>query len=116
MMLDFISDYGESRLFEEIMDKGGDGGEDSSESSNSDSEKEEILAFLQIFRSLETPLQPNSVNENENLNDNFDEFSILLDEAKKSLKRSLSFIGGIVRGYLRRGRKNDKWVEMIRSW
>jgi hypothetical protein len=43
-----------------------------------------------------------------------DEFKGLLDEARKSLKRSLAFAGGIVRGYLRRGQKNEKWVPMLR--
>jgi hypothetical protein len=48
---------------------------------------------------------------NENLQQ---EFGALLDETRKSLKRSCTFVGGIVRGYLRRGQKSDKWVNMIR--
>lgn len=43
------------------------------------------------------------------------EFGELLDEAQKSLKRNLTFVGAVVRGYLRRGHKNDKWIKMIRS-
>jgi hypothetical protein len=44
-----------------------------------------------------------------------EEFGELLEEASKSLKRTLTFVGGVVRGYLRRGHKNEKWVKMIRK-
>lgn len=44
-----------------------------------------------------------------------EEFGELLEEASKSMKRTLTFVGGVVRGYLRRGHKNEKWVKMIRK-
>jgi hypothetical protein len=36
-----------------------------------------------------------------------DDFNLVLGESKASLKRSLVFVGGIIRGYLRRGRNRD---------
>jgi hypothetical protein len=75
---------------------------------------EEIRKQLEKIYSLQLPLKAEGV-KNEEFNDNLQqEFGALLDETRKSLKRSCTFVGGIVRGYLRRGQKSDKWVNMIR--
>eukprot|EP01129_Flabellula_baltica_P003483 TRINITY_DN1323_c0_g1_i1.p1 TRINITY_DN1323_c0_g1~~TRINITY_DN1323_c0_g1_i1.p1 ORF type:complete len:777 (+),score=163.52 TRINITY_DN1323_c0_g1_i1:719-3049(+) len=116
-MLSFIEEYGGSRY---IVDTNWDLDEIETSRSQSlesteDEEIEEILTLLQLFKSVKAPLKPDGVKAGEKLDVDVEEFSVLLDEAKRSLKRSLSFIGGIVRGYLRRGQKNDKWVEMIRK-
>jgi hypothetical protein len=70
--------------------------------------------FTLLFRIWTNNLLPTGV-KSEEFNDNLQqEFGTLLDEMRKSLKRSCTFVGGIVRGYLRRGQKSDKWVNMIR--
>lgn len=73
-----------------------------------------IHSFTLLFR-IQINLLLTGV-KSEEFNDNLQqEFGALLDEMRKSLKRSCTFVGGIVRGYLRRGQKSDKWVNMIRS-
>jgi hypothetical protein len=42
-----------------------------------------------------------------------DDFNLVLGESKSSLKRSLVFVGGIIRGYLRRGR-NREFIRTMR--
>lgn len=43
------------------------------------------------------------------------EFSILLNEPKKSLRRTFAYVGGIIRGYLRRGKVNVDWISIMRK-
>jgi chaperonin cofactor prefoldin len=76
---------------------------------------EELKKQLEKVYAVKFPLKPEGVKQEEfNFENLKDEFKGLLDEARKSLKRSLAFAGGIVRGYLRRGQKNEKWVPMLR--
>eukprot|EP01128_Nolandella_sp_AFSM9_P011950 TRINITY_DN8834_c0_g1_i1.p1 TRINITY_DN8834_c0_g1~~TRINITY_DN8834_c0_g1_i1.p1 ORF type:complete len:943 (-),score=270.64 TRINITY_DN8834_c0_g1_i1:315-2738(-) len=79
-----------------------------------DDEVKELISFLENLSSVKFPLKVNGVKPEEVDASGQEEFAELLDEASKSLKRTLTFVGGIVRGYLRRGHKNDKWVKMIR--
>jgi hypothetical protein len=60
------------------------------------------------------PLQPDGASLAETKGDLWNEFGNLLDESRKSLKRSLLLVGGIVRGYMRRGQKKDEWVKIVR--
>jgi len=43
------------------------------------------------------------------------EFQTLLNEPKKSLRRTFAYVGGIIRGYLRRGKSNVNWIKIMRS-
>jgi len=43
------------------------------------------------------------------------DFTVLLGESKKSLRRTFTYIGGIIRGYLRRGKSNINWIRIMRS-
>jgi len=104
-MIKFIEEY----KFKEI-----DNNDDSEQTSTEDSDKEELVSLLYLFNSITFPLSPHGIKDTEQIDMDENEFSVLLDEAKMSLKRSLSFVGGIVRGYLKQGQKNDKWVENLR--
>lgn len=70
--------------------------------------------MLHKFATLKTPLQPDGASLAETKGDLWTEFGNLLDESRKSLKRSLLLVGGIVRGYMRRGQKKDEWVKIVR--
>lgn len=89
--------------------------------------------MLQKFSNIVSPLQPEGVSAAEATADLWGEFGNLLDEVhlimscicvhvvtlsikqtRKSLKRSLLFAGGIIRGYMRRGHKKDEWITMLR--
>jgi hypothetical protein len=43
------------------------------------------------------------------------DFNVLLNEPKKSLRRTFAYVGGIIRGYLRRGKSNINWITIMRS-
>lgn len=43
------------------------------------------------------------------------DFNVLLNEPKKSLRRTFAYVGGIIRGYLRRGKSNINWIKIMRS-
>eukprot|EP01119_Soliformovum_irregulare_P002276 TRINITY_DN12560_c0_g1_i1.p1 TRINITY_DN12560_c0_g1~~TRINITY_DN12560_c0_g1_i1.p1 ORF type:complete len:930 (+),score=250.34 TRINITY_DN12560_c0_g1_i1:145-2934(+) len=43
------------------------------------------------------------------------DFNMLLAEPKKSLRRTFTYIGGIIRGYLRRGKSNINWIKIMRT-
>jgi len=38
-----------------------------------------------------------------------------LNEPKKSLRRIFAYVGGIIRGYLRRGKSNINWIKIMRK-
>jgi len=103
------------KFIEEFKFKNIENVDDSEQTSTEESDKEEFTSLLNIFNSIKFPLTPNGIKDNEKVDMDETEFSVLLDEAKMSLKRSLSFVGGIVRGYLKEGKKNDKWVENVRK-
>lgn len=69
---------------------------------------------MTAWSSIKFPLTPSGVSLEEANAEVRDEFGQLLDESRKSLKRSLLFVGGIVRAYIRRGYKKDDWVNMVR--
>jgi len=81
---------------------------------DADDEASNARKMMEEVTKLTFPLKPNGVTSSELEVDVQAEFGELLEEAQKSLKRNLTFIGGIIRGYLRRGQKNDKWIKMIR--
>eukprot|EP01120_Amphizonella_sp_Union-15-10_P015802 TRINITY_DN8196_c0_g1_i1.p1 TRINITY_DN8196_c0_g1~~TRINITY_DN8196_c0_g1_i1.p1 ORF type:complete len:775 (+),score=155.36 TRINITY_DN8196_c0_g1_i1:63-2327(+) len=70
--------------------------------------------LMEKFNALKYPLEPEGTSFREV--EVVGELPELMDEATKSLKRSLTFVGGMVRGYLKRGHKHkkDRWVKMIR--
>lgn len=43
------------------------------------------------------------------------DFNTLLNEPKKSLRRTFAYVGGIIRGYLRRGKSDINWIKIMRS-
>eukprot|EP01114_Cavostelium_apophysatum_P014496 TRINITY_DN3778_c0_g1_i4.p1 TRINITY_DN3778_c0_g1~~TRINITY_DN3778_c0_g1_i4.p1 ORF type:complete len:554 (+),score=166.37 TRINITY_DN3778_c0_g1_i4:229-1890(+) len=43
------------------------------------------------------------------------DFNVLLNEPKKSLRRTFAYVGGIIRGYLRRGKSNINWIKIMRK-
>ncbi|XP_049849525.1 uncharacterized protein LOC126319874 isoform X2 [Schistocerca gregaria] len=77
-------------------------------------EDEVAKSYLDTWNSLRFPLKPVGVSIEEVNADLWSEFGQLLEETRKSLKRSFLLIGGIVRAYMRRGHKNDEWVAMVR--
>lgn len=116
-MSQFMTEY-ESRPinFSQVQDEAEDDSVSVSYSyEEGDDQIHQVRRLLEELGKLTFPLKPNGVTPAELEVDVQEEFGELLDEAQKSLKRNLTFIGGIVRGYLRRGQKNDKWIKMIRS-
>jgi len=82
-----------------------------------DTEDDEFAEIRQMFEGLAKltfPLKPNGVKPEEVEVDVETEVTYLLDEAQKSLKRTMTNIGGILRGYHRRGQNSDKWVQELR--
>jgi len=43
------------------------------------------------------------------------DFQVLLSEPKKSLRRTFAYVGGIIRGYLRRGKSDVNWIKIMRK-
>eukprot|EP01130_Rhizamoeba_saxonica_P015078 TRINITY_DN6697_c0_g1_i1.p1 TRINITY_DN6697_c0_g1~~TRINITY_DN6697_c0_g1_i1.p1 ORF type:complete len:840 (-),score=188.13 TRINITY_DN6697_c0_g1_i1:52-2538(-) len=113
-MKEFIQRYSEYPFIPNWVDDDIEGSISHSFEDTEEIEREEKVIQLKKFMEYKFPLFPAGVKEVE-LQFGEEEFDQLLDEAKKSLKRSLSFVGAIVRGYLRRGSSNEKWVQMIRQ-
>ncbi len=73
---------------------------------------------LDDLLALELRLQPDGLSQGErNELDSVikQHFSLLLNEPRLSLRRSLANVGGIMRGYLRRGNTNMDWVRAMRG-
>ena len=77
-------------------------------------EDELVKKHWRVWKALKFPLQPVGVTLAEVNVDLWNEFGPILEETRKSLKRSMLFVGGIVRAYMRRGHKKDEWVAMVR--
>jgi phosphatidylinositol 4-kinase len=77
-------------------------------------EEELAKKHWRVWKALKFPLQPAGVTAAEVSVDLWTEFGPILEESRKSLKRSMLFVGGIVRAYMRRGHKKDEWVAMVR--
>lgn len=43
------------------------------------------------------------------------EFSKVLSEPRKSLRRTFAFVGGIIHGYFKRGKSYINWIKIMRS-
>lgn len=85
--------------------------EEESDSENEDPTVDDLL-------SLELNLEPEGLTQTETTEMESrvkNDFNILLNEPKKSLRRSFTYIGGIIRGYLRRGKSNIDWIKIMRS-
>lgn len=78
-------------------------------------EEENVKKHWRVWKALKFPLQPSGVTAAEVSVDLWQEFGPILEESRKSLKRSMLFVGGIVRAYMRRGHKKDEWVAMVRK-
>lgn len=84
---------------------------DESDGESEDPKLEDLLA-------LDLVLQPEGVSPAEvtELDSGVKkEFSKVLNEPKKSLRRTFAYVGGIIRGYLRRGKSNINWIKIMRS-
>jgi hypothetical protein len=84
---------------------------DDSDSDNDDPKLDDLLA-------LNLDLQPDGVSQNETTEMESKikgDFNVLLNEPKKSLRRTFAYVGGIIRGYLRRGKSNIDWIKIMRG-
>ena len=84
------------------------------EDEDSDSEDPKLDDFLDI----ELKLEPEGLTTTETTEMESGvkkDFNVLLNEPKKSLRRTFAYVGGIIRGYLRRGKSNINWIKIMRS-
>lgn len=95
----------------ETTKNGAVGGEDSD---SDESEDPKLDDFLDI----ELKLEPEGLTTVETTESELGvkkDFNVLLNEPKKSLRRTFAYVGGIIRGYLRRGKSNINWIKIMRS-
>jgi hypothetical protein len=82
-----------------------------------DSDEEDENPQLDDLLALDLNLQPEGLSTTETTemaSKVKKEFNVLLNELKKSLRRNLAYVGGIIRGYLRRGKSNINWIKIMR--
>lgn len=89
------------------------------EEDEEEEEEEEENPKLDDLLALELRLQTDSVlSQTETIEMESSvkkDFTVLLAEPKKSLRRTFAYVAGIVRGYLRRGKSNIDWIKIMRS-
>lgn len=86
-------------------------GNESEDDEDQDPKLDDLLA-------LELDLQPDGLSQTEATEMESrvkNDFNMLLGEPKKSLRRTFTYVGGIIRGYLRRGKSNINWIKVMRK-
>jgi len=89
----------------------GNKSDDESDSESEDPKLDDLLA-------LDLSLQPDGLTQAEATEMESrikTDFNVLLNEPKKSLRRTFAYVGGIIRGYLRRGKSNINWIKVMRQ-
>ncbi len=109
----FRTTYTEIEKTLDIISKkqGNDDNESDSDNETEDPKLDDLLA-------LKLDLQPDglSVFETTEMESRIkSDFNVLLNEPKKSLRRTFAYVGGIIRGYLRRGKSNIDWIKIMRG-
>eukprot|EP01117_Protostelium_nocturnum_P014395 TRINITY_DN5475_c2_g1_i1.p1 TRINITY_DN5475_c2_g1~~TRINITY_DN5475_c2_g1_i1.p1 ORF type:complete len:945 (+),score=308.01 TRINITY_DN5475_c2_g1_i1:168-3002(+) len=107
--------------FEKVLDQsktnqGSSREEDEETEENEENESEDPK--LDDLLALELNLQPEGLTQseaNEMQSRIKTDFNVLLNEPKKSLRRTFAYVGGIIRGYLRRGKSNINWIKIMRQ-
>eukprot|EP01118_Nematostelium_gracile_P006827 TRINITY_DN2202_c0_g2_i1.p1 TRINITY_DN2202_c0_g2~~TRINITY_DN2202_c0_g2_i1.p1 ORF type:complete len:713 (-),score=200.74 TRINITY_DN2202_c0_g2_i1:526-2664(-) len=72
---------------------------------------------LDDLLALDLKLEPIGLSQAEITEGDFSvrkDFTTVLSEPKKSLRRTFTFVAGIIRGYLRRGKSNIDWIRIMR--
>ncbi|PRP78969.1 hypothetical protein PROFUN_13281 [Planoprotostelium fungivorum] len=86
-----------------------------------ESEEEEIESedpMLDDLLAMDLNLQPEGLTQSEATEMQSrikTDFNVLLNEPRKSLRRTFAYVGGIIRGYLRRGKSNIDWIKTMRQ-
>lgn len=85
---------------------------------DSDNEDEPSPPKADDLLTMELRFQPEGITANE-MNEMDSavkrDFTKLLSEPKKTLRRTFAYVGGIIRGFLRRGKVNIDWIAIMRS-